>query len=570
MTVTMIFQDDNITHFVHLSLQHRLEPASPVPIIVPAKLSEIELILIICALLFLTLLLLGIGIAYYCLKRRNIKIRRKKKIPSPAPSEVTKLSSVFDQIRIPRAIAPSTESSTDYPSSESDERRTIVSETSTFRNDHFRYENTAFVPEPYPLDIEKEDSVASVPLPVAHKPNITTADFTETLVSTEYTREEDVIDSHHKRTTGCLYKKLPTTTVPPSIPDNDNWSQAETEDRLALAPYVKPAQLPRITSKTVEDTYVTNQLDTDVEDIVTRHRKVTAPPKIQVVKTDDIFVTNIEESEVTQDTMIDRRGIRGTSSQFVTQGQSMLHESVDLRQDLRAERSHRHHDHSMERYEDNLRRAIEYPSTRFTTQDTHQTRADHRTDYSTYEEQAISYGSHHQTMSHGYDAHSMIGSVIERERDDSFASVPVVVARKPSLMGSNFVETDYVDQSREELMRTQEVMMMGRSHGHSAYRQHDHRRPSMQDDVWSQAETEVRHALTVGRSGYLHSGVEVYDDTVWSQEPNFNSQQLLEYGPEYRSEYASSMQAVAETSVSHAVQRTSDKSYSFQKEFRRE
>lgn len=50
------------------------------PVIVPAKLSEIELLLIICALLFLTLLLLGIGIAYYCLKRRNIKIVRKKKV----------------------------------------------------------------------------------------------------------------------------------------------------------------------------------------------------------------------------------------------------------------------------------------------------------------------------------------------------------------------------------------------------------------------------------------------------------------------------------------------------------
>jgi len=105
------------------------------------KLSEIELLLIICALLFLTLLLLGIGIGYYCLKRRNIKIVRKKKLATPAPSEITKLSqsTLFDQIKIPRATAHSTESSetipSDYPSesiSDDEVRPPIVSNHSIF------------------------------------------------------------------------------------------------------------------------------------------------------------------------------------------------------------------------------------------------------------------------------------------------------------------------------------------------------------------------------------------------------------------------------------------------------
>lgn len=280
---------------------------APVPIIVPAKLSEIELLLIICALLFLTLLLLGIGVSYYCLKRRNIKIIRKKKPPSPAPSQVTKISSVFDQIRIPRAVAmtSSADSSTEYPSSDSEERRTIVSETSTFRNDHFKYENTAFIPEPYPIDGEKEDSIiTSVPLTVAHKPIITTGNFTETLISNELLTNEDVINQTHKKVTSCLYKKLPTTPHPPSIPDNDCWSQAETVDNLPLVPYVPHISLPRINVKNVTDTYLTNQVETLETDLISKHKNIiksTPAPKITSVDYIETLVQN--ENIIDEDTI---------------------------------------------------------------------------------------------------------------------------------------------------------------------------------------------------------------------------------------------------------------------------
>lgn len=294
-----------------MHFNRRLEPTAPIPIIVPAKLSEIELLLIICALLFLTLLLLGIGMAYYCLKRRNIKIVRKKKTFSSAPSEITKLShsTLFDPIRIPRATAQSSSSETipsDYPSSESDERRTIVSETSTIRNDHFRFENSAFIPEPYPLDIEREDSVASVPLPVAHKPNITTANFTETMVTTENITEEDVINTTHRRTTAKLYKKLPTTTHPPSIPDNDNRSDIETEASIPTRPYVKHD--PNYTSRTVDDTFVDTENVVDVDELTTRHKRLVpaAPPKITLRKIDDLYVTNITETDTTEHTVVNR------------------------------------------------------------------------------------------------------------------------------------------------------------------------------------------------------------------------------------------------------------------------
>ncbi|RWS14911.1 hypothetical protein B4U79_15761 [Dinothrombium tinctorium] len=289
-----------------------LEPTAPVPIIVPAKLSEIELILIICGLLFLTLLLLGIGIAYYCLKRRNIKIVRKKKQLSTAPpSEITKLSqsTLFDQIRIPRATAHSTESSetipSDYPSeslSDDDGRRTIVSESSTVRHDHFKYENAAFVPEPYPVDVEREDSVSNVPIPAIAKPNITTQNYLTTILETQNLTEEDVFDTTHRKTTSKLYKKLPPVLKrkPPSIPDDDDWSHSEIEEKAAVVSYV-PRKEKRLETSIVDDTFIDKQKETEITEDTSKNKLVVyAQPKIMLKQIDDLYVTNISETTTTE------------------------------------------------------------------------------------------------------------------------------------------------------------------------------------------------------------------------------------------------------------------------------
>ncbi|KAI1305242.1 hypothetical protein HDE_01486 [Halotydeus destructor] len=326
-----------------------LEQPVPVPIVIPAKLSEIELLLIICALLFLTLLLLGIGMAYYCLKRRNIKLIRKKRTFSAAPSEITKLShsTLFDQIRIPRAIAHSSSSDTipsDYPSSDSDERRTIVSETSTIRNEHFRYENAAYIPEPYPVDHDRDGSVASVPLPVAHMPNITTANYTETMVTKEDIIDEDVVDTTHKKTMARLYKKLGSPQAPPSIPDNDNRSDNETEVSVPQALAWKTQEtlldhdwsysevdettsvrIPRVTSLTTDETHVRRDNLTDEDETVTNQRATktiqTVKPKITLHKMDDLFVTNIIEKNITEQNVQEKSGlvdVTSASAGFIT------------------------------------------------------------------------------------------------------------------------------------------------------------------------------------------------------------------------------------------------------------
>jgi len=93
-------------------------PIIPAPIqadeILPLRpLAEIEILMIICAIIFLALMLLGIGCSYYCLKKRNIRVVRKRPVSSIG-SEVTKRSepvSMFGGLKIPRAHADDTSGS---------------------------------------------------------------------------------------------------------------------------------------------------------------------------------------------------------------------------------------------------------------------------------------------------------------------------------------------------------------------------------------------------------------------------------------------------------------------------
>ncbi len=89
----------------------RLPPAEEIRSLAPLR--EFEILLIICAIIFLALMLLGIGCSYYCLKRRNIKVV-KRKPASHIGSDITKISepiSMFDGLKIPRAHAEDTSGS---------------------------------------------------------------------------------------------------------------------------------------------------------------------------------------------------------------------------------------------------------------------------------------------------------------------------------------------------------------------------------------------------------------------------------------------------------------------------
>ena len=338
-----------------------------------------ELLLIICALLFLTLLLLGIGIAYYCLKKRNIKVIKKRKAISSGPgSEITKLSgstmgtlSMFDPIRIPRATAQSTSGSeaalltslssqngsgdhsdtipSDYPSespssvnSDVEEidngRRMMINDVSTMRGDHFRYENTAFIPDEassiasgYPEDQERAASVSSIPVQQILKPveppkkKLKTKVAREQVLTTISEREDGILQRENLQKTYAAVRAVPSELIPPvgytqtyvreprppsptasslkgSIPDNDIWSHSEYESEVAVMPYTRK---PKRETATVTDYFVSTQTTKDIEDDLMHLRKTTtlqhkgpSPPPLQPPYESDIESVEVSKALV--------------------------------------------------------------------------------------------------------------------------------------------------------------------------------------------------------------------------------------------------------------------------------
>lgn len=237
----------------HNSLE---SPPVPAPIL-PAKLSEVELLLIVSALLFLTLLLLGIGIGYYCLKRRNIKI---VKIPPPP--------------YIPRVSLSSSES--DYS-----ESRSILSETSTIRRDHFRFDNMGFMPEP----------------------KLTHMGYDDVFRNSQHMIDEDV------EITKQMVLAPPRPVVDTRMIDDryvTNASQTDLDEDIEHGAVFAPRR-PKITTLITEDYYITPTTTTEIVDEIVTQR-VFAPPKKPLTSrvTDDMFITPEMDNEVVEETVTQR------------------------------------------------------------------------------------------------------------------------------------------------------------------------------------------------------------------------------------------------------------------------
>ncbi|XP_055948366.1 uncharacterized protein LOC129981530 [Argiope bruennichi] len=352
-------------------------PTAAVPVIVPPKLSEVELLLIICALLFLTLLLLGIGIAYYCLKKRNIKVIKKKKAISSSPgSEITKLSgstmgtlSMFDPIRIPRAIAQSTSGSeaalltslssqngsgdhsdtipSDYPSespssvnSDVEEieggRRMMINDLSTMRSDHFKYENTAFIPDEtssivsgYPEDQEKAASVSSIPVTQIMKPpeppkkKLKTKVAREQVLTTISEREDAMLQREAMQRSYAAVSSIPHQLNPPvnytqtyireappkppssyapslygSIPDNDNRSQAEFLEDIPVAMHKPPSSYAPSLKGSIPDNDIWSHSELESEVAVMPYVR---KPKRETATVTDYYLSSQKTTDIEDD-----------------------------------------------------------------------------------------------------------------------------------------------------------------------------------------------------------------------------------------------------------------------------
>merc|ERR1712038_1245016 len=130
------------------------QPPVPGPLVLPpaeeirslSPLREFEILMIICAIIFLALMLLGIGCSYYCLKRQNIKVV-KRRPASTLGSEITKISepiSMFDGLKIPRAHAEDTSGSEEMTESVRSEICSEVISTASEDDITSAYSDTPF------------------------------------------------------------------------------------------------------------------------------------------------------------------------------------------------------------------------------------------------------------------------------------------------------------------------------------------------------------------------------------------------------------------------------------------
>ncbi|UYV76532.1 hypothetical protein LAZ67_14001020 [Cordylochernes scorpioides] len=281
-----------------------LGTAVPPAIIVP-RLSEVELLLLICALLFVTLLVLGTALA----------VVRRRRAPSSGPgSEVTKLSgstlSMFDPIRIPRATASallvsgsSSQNETipsDYPSEspsslnsdfelETDGRR---SETSFYQTKQLRFKE----------DQQHEES----------------SRFTKFISGDTAPRLPPIYARIKKKSE---LHRMPLESIPDNELRSDNEMIMEVPYKeIDRSKYISSIQLkreheaeermkhrPEYTSATVTDFYkVSTIISEETEETTMTKRKLKSPPAPPPKEPSKLTVQNIDERYVTTMTEVEQ------------------------------------------------------------------------------------------------------------------------------------------------------------------------------------------------------------------------------------------------------------------------
>uniref|UniRef100_A0A2S2PUX2 ZP domain-containing protein n=1 Tax=Sipha flava TaxID=143950 RepID=A0A2S2PUX2_9HEMI len=173
-------------------------PIAPPPAGIPNKISVLpstplepplkgfQILLIICGILFLSLVLLGLGCSYYCLRNQQVQVVRRHPLSSVGSDKLSDSSlSMFDGLKIPRARAPTLDSSSgsemalvsagdtlpsDYPSESPSSEAEELDGRSLRRSPSSggSYENRAFQQEYYAERYQHE--LPPPPLPPAVQP----------------------------------------------------------------------------------------------------------------------------------------------------------------------------------------------------------------------------------------------------------------------------------------------------------------------------------------------------------------------------------------------------------------
>lgn len=312
-----------------------------------------------CGILFLSLVLLGLGCSYYCLRNQQVQVVRRHPLSSVGGSE--KLSdsslSMFDGLKIPRARAPTLDSSSgsemalvsagdtlpsDYPSespsSEAEDvdgrslRRSPSSggsfENRAFQQEYYsdRYQHHELITPPLPPPVQPKFDVqlrvkraAPTPSPTP-PPSDSEASIAalERNLTTILERDETTMSVTDERYVVAPKARTPPvySTVVRKDRDEAEWYRTEesvpVQKRRSPPPPPPPAVPPKMTATHHQhaDTSVVSEYISETQvDVFEPPVVPTKRPEITSHTVDDVFLKTITEKKTVEDIERHRREV---------------------------------------------------------------------------------------------------------------------------------------------------------------------------------------------------------------------------------------------------------------------
>ncbi|XP_050443659.1 uncharacterized protein LOC126847462 isoform X2 [Adelges cooleyi] len=337
-------------------------PIAPPPAGIPNKIVDLpstpleqplkgfQILLIICGILFLSLVLLGLGCSYYCLRNQRVQVVRRHPLSSVGSDKLSDSSlSMFDGLKIPRARAPTLDSSSgsemalvsagdtlpsDYPSEspssgqseaeDVDGRSLRLSSGGSYENRAFqqqeyyseRYQHELLPPPPPPVqpkfDVQLRVKRAPPPTPSPTPPpsesevSIAALERNLTTILEKDETTMSVVDEQYK------YGAPPKVVTPPVYStvvrkdrDESEWYRTEETVAVEKRKSPPPPPPPAVTHHATTSKYMSEMQVDIVEPPVVPTKR----PEITSHTVDDVFLKTITEKKTIEDVERHRREV---------------------------------------------------------------------------------------------------------------------------------------------------------------------------------------------------------------------------------------------------------------------
>lgn len=305
-----------------------------------------QILLIVCGILFLSLVLLGLGCSYYCLRNQQVQVVRRHPLSSVGSEKLSDSSlSMFDGLKIPRARAPTLDSSSgsemalvsagdtlpsDYPSespsSEAEDvdgrslRRSPSSggsyENRVFQQEYYseRYQHELPLPPPVQpkFDVQLRVKRAPPPTPSPTPPpsesevSIAALERNLTTILEKDETTMSVVEEQYR------YSPPPKVQTPPVYStvvrkDRDETEWYRTEETVALEKRKSPPPPPPVPPITH---HATSKYTSEMQvDVIEPPVVPTKRPEITSHTVDDVFLKTITEKKTIEDIERHRREV---------------------------------------------------------------------------------------------------------------------------------------------------------------------------------------------------------------------------------------------------------------------